>query len=139
MYKKIIVALALNQGHGVKALNVARKLLDENGEIIAVHVLEPLPGSIKNYMPANSEEEIMKRVDKDMAERIGEEKDAERVILVGHPGRQITEYADASGADCIVIGSHKPELKDFFLGSTAGRVVRHAHCAVHVLRKQHEA
>ncbi|MBT8474881.1 MAG: universal stress protein, partial [Alphaproteobacteria bacterium] len=46
----------------------------------------------------------------------------------------ITEYADSHGCDCIIIMSHQPGLQDYFLGSTAARVVRHAHCAVHVMR-----
>ncbi len=42
--------------------------------------------------------------------------------------------AVAHAVDCIVIGSHKPGLSDYLLGSTAARVVRHAPCAVHVYR-----
>lgn len=135
MYKKIIVSLALDQGHGIDALNIARRLLDKDGEIIAVHVIEPLQDSVKSYMPANNEEMLKQAISKDIAARIGEKQDAKPVILEGHPGRKITEYAKEIGADCIVVGSHKPELKDFFLGSTSARIVRHAHCAVHVLRK----
>jgi len=40
----------------------------------------------------------------------------------------------AHAVDLIVIASHRPGLKDYFLGSTAGRVVRHSPCAVHVIR-----
>jgi len=58
----------------------------------------------------------------------------EPVTLVGHAGRTIVDYATETGIDCIVIGSHKPGLNDYFLGSTSARVVRHAPCAVHVLR-----
>lgn len=61
-------------------------------------------------------------------------KDADIVVLTGHPGRTITDYAEKIGADCIIVGSHKPEMKDFFLGSTAARVMRYAPCSVHVLR-----
>ncbi len=135
MYKKIIVALALDQGHGVAALNVARKLLDQGGEIITLHVVEPLPSYIKHYMPENSEEKLLEIIDDDMNDRIGEKQDATRVVLKGNPGQEVTNYAEEVGADCIVIGSHKPELKDYFLGSTASRIVRHASCAVHVIRK----
>ena len=56
------------------------------------------------------------------------------VLLNGHSGRTITDHARKIGADCIIVGSHKPGLSDFLLGSTAARVVRHAPCAVHVLR-----
>jgi nucleotide-binding universal stress UspA family protein len=36
--------------------------------------------------------------------------------------------------DCIVMGSHRPELKDYLLGPNAARVVRHAPCSVMVVR-----
>jgi len=42
--------------------------------------------------------------------------------------------ATEAGTGCIVIGSHKPGLRDYLLGSTAAKVVRHAACAVHVKR-----
>ena len=56
------------------------------------------------------------------------------VVVKGHSGRTIIDVAAEKSADCIVIGSHKPGLIDYLLGSTAARVVRHAPCAVHVLR-----
>ncbi len=55
-------------------------------------------------------------------------------IIEGHSARTIIDYADTNKVDCIVIGSHRPDLRDYFLGSTASRVVRHAKCAVHVYR-----
>ena len=39
-----------------------------------------------------------------------------------------------TNADLIVINSHKPGVEDYFLGSTASRVVRRAPCSVLVLR-----
>ncbi len=61
-------------------------------------------------------------------------KEAQTLVLGGHSSYTILEHAAKIGADCIVIASHKPCLKGYFLGSTAARVVRHAECAVHVLR-----
>ena len=55
-------------------------------------------------------------------------------VVEGHAGRSIVDYAEKNGVDLIVIASHRPGLQDFFLGSTAARVVRHAQCCVHVLR-----
>ena len=56
------------------------------------------------------------------------------VLLQGHTAQTILNYAHENDIDCVVIGSHKPGLTDFFLGSTAARVVRHCRCAVHVQR-----
>jgi len=55
-------------------------------------------------------------------------------MLTGNAGRAITDYAEKIGADCIIAGSHKPSLQDYFLGSTAARIMRYAPCSVHVLR-----
>jgi nucleotide-binding universal stress UspA family protein len=139
MYKKILLPLALDQGHGPKAMELARKLKAEGGEIIAVHVLDQVPSFAGYYMASNEgnesrEQEIKENAIKAIEERIGDKSDAEAVVLTGHPGRTITDYADKIGADCIIAGSHKPGMKDFFLGSTAARIMRYAHCSVHVLR-----
>ena len=134
MYKKIVVSLALDHGIGTVAIETARKLLDENGEIIAVHVIEQVPKFARQYLEENQEEKIQDMALKKVIERIGDANDIQAKILVGHPGRSISDYAGSIGADCIVVGSHKPGLRDFFLGSTAARVVRHALCSVHVLR-----
>ena len=134
MYKKILVPLALDHGLGLRALEVARNLRAEGGEIITVHVIETVPGFARYYLTDDHDQDIQKSAEEGLAERIGEDKDAEIMVLHGHPGRTITDYAEKVGVDCIVVGSHKPELQDFFLGSTAARVVRHAHCSVHVVR-----
>ena len=53
----------------------------------------------------------------------------------GQPAREILDYAGEIGADLIVVASHDPGFADFFLGSVAASVVRHAHCSVLVARK----
>ena len=126
MYKKIIVALGLSHGHGVTALEMARRLRAEDGTIIALHVLEPVPGFASYYLPPDHETEIRKTAEAAVSDRVGEQADAEVLVLSGHPGSTITEFAEEVGADCIIVGSHKPELQDYLLGSTAARVVRHA-------------
>jgi nucleotide-binding universal stress UspA family protein len=61
-------------------------------------------------------------------------KTASAHVIHGSAGQAIVDYAEAHGADCIIVHSHKPELSDYLLGSTAARVVRHAPCSVHVIR-----
>lgn len=134
MYKKIIVAMGLDHGHGATSMSLARHLKDDDGEIIAVHVLEPVPGFARYYLPPEHEAGVEQHAVSAIAERVGPANDAKVVILRGYPGPTLTEYAETIGADCIIIGSHKPDMQDYLLGSTAARVVRHATCAVHVLR-----
>ena len=134
MYKKILIALALNQGHAPRAFELARKLKTEDGELVAVHVIENIPASAKTYVSDDAEEKMEQTARQSIIDKIGKQKDAEAVVLRGHPGSTVTEYARKIGADCIIAGSHKPDLTDFFLGSTAARIMRYAHCSVHVLR-----
>ena len=133
MYNKIIIASALNQGFSSKALKVAKTLLSENGKVIAVHVIEPVNNVVQSFVTEEAKSKVYETIKDAMAERCNN-NDIESVILTGHAGRQISKYADKIGADCIIVGSHKPGIEDFFLGSTASRIVRYAKCSVHVLR-----
>lgn len=134
MYKKILVPMALDHGISPQTLEIARVLADGNGEIIALHVYEAPQGSVSAYL----DEEVLKAAFENARTRMAEKLEGldgvKPVLVKGHSARTIIDYADQNGIDCIVIGSHKPGLRDFFLGSTAARVVRHAGCAVHVHR-----
>jgi nucleotide-binding universal stress UspA family protein len=46
----------------------------------------------------------------------------------------ILEEAAAVHADLIVMTSHRPAMRTYFLGSNAGHVVRYAKCSVLVVR-----
>ena len=135
MYNTILIALALDQGHAPRAFEVARKLRSEGGKLVAVHVIEKVPNFANYYIAPGNEEKIKASATEAIFERIGPQADAEAVVLSGHPGRTVTEYAEKIGADCIIAGSHKPNLTDFFLGSTAARIMRYAKCSVHILRQ----
>ena len=109
MYNTILLPLALDQGHGSRSMEIARRLRAEGGKIVAVHVLDKIPGFASYYMspdnekmPVDIEKEIHESAKKAIAERIGAEKDVEAVVLTGHPGRTITDYAEKIGADCII-------------------------------------
>ncbi|MBT8417397.1 MAG: universal stress protein, partial [Silicimonas sp.] len=71
-----------------------------------------------------------------LEEKLAGTKEISAVLVPGHVHSTILEYAEENGVDCIVMGSHKPDLTDYLIGSTAARVVRHAPCAVHVYRDQ---
>lgn len=134
MYNNILVAMALDHGIGVSAVDIARKLLSEGGTITALHIYELPQGSVSAYLDETVVKEAYERAKAKMAERIADMHDVTGVVMKGHSGRSIIDYASNNATDCIVIGSHKPGLIDYLLGSTAARVVRHAPCAVHVFR-----
>lgn len=134
MYKKIIVGLSLEHGIADRALKAAGALCDDGGEIVAVHVYEPLHESVRSFVSDDDLEKVHGYAEKTLAKRVADHSNVKPVVIAGHPGRALNEYAEKTDADCIVIGSHRPGLRDFLLGSTAARIVRHAPCSVHVLR-----
>ena len=133
MYNKILIASALNQGFSDRALQTAKSLISENGKIIVAHVIEPVNNVVQSFVTEDVTSKTHEKIKNMMAERCKDEA-IESEILHGQAGREISKYAEKIGADCIIIGSHKPGLEDFFLGSTSSRVVRHSKCSVHVLR-----
>ena len=137
MYKHILVPLepSHTERH-TEALQVARHLAaDETAEITVLTVIEPVPGYIglAETLPdirVQAENHSIKML-KDL---VGDSAGIKTKVLHGHAGNEIVAYAEKHDADCIVIASHQPTFSDYLIGSTAGRVVRHAKCAVHVTR-----
>ena len=135
MYKKILVPMALDHGISQHTLEVARALSVAESEIIALHVYEMPQGSVSAYLDKDMVAEGFRAANSLLREKTEGLDGITPEIIKGHTARTIIDYANANDVDCIVIGSHKPGLSDYFLGSTASRVVRHAKCAVHVHRK----
>ena len=136
MYMKILVPMALDHDLSPQTLAVAKALLAEGGEIVALHVYEAPQGSVSAYLDDDAVKSGFEAARARLAKKVAGIKGVTPVIEKGHSARTIIDHADASGIDCIVIGSHRPGLRDYFLGSTAARVVRHAGCAVHVQRSR---
>jgi len=134
MYKRILVPMALDHGISPETLEIARALLHDGGEIIALHVYETPSGTVGAYLDEEVVRAGFEMARSRMAEKLAAHPEVKPVLEKGHSYRTIVDYSTEINADCIVIGSHKPGLRDYFLGSTAARVVRHAPCAVHVTR-----
>ena len=61
--------------------------------------------------------------------------EAETIEAVGHPAESIVDEAERGGFNLIVVGHRGHHgVARFLLGSTALRVVTHAHCDVLVVR-----
>ncbi|WP_425044234.1 universal stress protein [Primorskyibacter sp. S87] len=134
MYDKILVPLALDHGLSHKLLEIARKLLSPDGEIHALHVVEAPYGMAQATQNETTSEHIFQQARGRMEEKLHGEPGVHRHVIEGHVYRTIIGFANEHGINCIVMGSHKPGLSDYFIGSNAARVVRHATCAVHVHR-----
>lgn len=134
MYNTILVAMALDHEVSKNTLALAHTLCAPGGTVRALHVLEEPPGTANARLRQDLLSEGSDRAATLFKEKLASYPDVEPVLAQGHASRTIIEEAEKQGADCIVMGSHKPGLADYFIGSTASRVVRHATCSVHVYR-----
>ena len=135
MYKNILVPILVDDEHNAEtSFQAAQALADENASFTILHVMESIPGYVVSQLP----EELLNKSKAQTEEALEKASAAlpgsKTQLISGHAGRSIVDYASENDIDCIVIESHQPGIEDFFLGSTASRVVRHAACAVHVIR-----
>ena len=134
MYSNILVPMALDHGLSEQTLEIARALLAPGGRITAIHVHEAPQGSVSAYLDEETINNAKASARERLSEKVAGLDGVSAVLVTGHSSRTIVDYANENGTDCIVIGSHRPGLSDYLIGSTAARVVRHAQCAVHVQR-----
>lgn len=128
MFRKILIPIADDHDpNSGRAVELAQALCDEGGDITALTVVEA--GLTGAPMQARMEE-----VEAALKADLGGVRGVRPVVVTGHSARTILEYAEEHDVDLIIMSSHRPGLSDYFLGSTAARVVRHANCAVHVIR-----
>lgn len=135
MYDHILLPLAPElPNNTARAVNAARAMLNDDGTLTPLIVLEVPPGYAAQFLTEDQIEELVAREKSRLVEEGTALTGVEPKIVLGHPARTILDEAEENGIDCIVISSHRPGLSDYLLGSTAQRVVRRANCSVHVLR-----
>ncbi len=141
MFRKILVGLDGSEGSW-KALRAALTLskLGRDSEAWALFVEERLP-RLPEVIDELAEEkerqdaafEELRREAKRLSAEAGVALNVE--IVVGHAAQAIVRFADRGSFDLLVIGhSGRSGIWGSFLGSTADKMVRHATCAVLVVR-----
>lgn len=137
MYKSILVAIDLSHGErGEAMIAKAAQLLDEGGELILLSVIEEPPSYIAAELPTNIFAKKLEEAEEKLAAIARTNKvDARPLVQTGrNAAAAILDTAEDNKCDLVMIASHRPGIQDFFLGSTAGRVVRHAQTSVLVQR-----
>lgn len=136
MYSNILVPIDLSSFEKAETiLKKAEQLLETNGHIVLLNVVEDLP----NYLAIDLPVDLIENAITDAKARLDALKaKSSRVATVeirsGAPAREILAAADDLKSDLIIIASHRPDLSNYFIGATADRVVRHAKCSVLVDR-----
>ncbi|CTQ59866.1 nucleotide-binding universal stress UspA family protein [Labrenzia sp. EL_208] len=135
MYKQILIPVALDHETLIaRKLDIARHLLAEDGQITLLTVLESIPGFVSEFVDLKIDNHLTQKVAEKLRAAVGEDQHIACEVVTGKPGVQIAAYAEANDTDLILVGSHHPSAQDYFLGSTASRVVRRAGCSVFVVR-----
>ncbi len=141
MYKSILIAVDLiDEGAWrtplVAGVEQARKF---GAQLTILTVIREIEAIIEAKAGPVAYEMIAASLEIVLAERVREvgAADLHPQLVVSHDPSIYTEIlgiAEDAGVDLIVVGSHRPAMKDYLLGTNAGRVVRHAKCSVLVAR-----
>ncbi len=135
MYHNILVPIAFDSERDTSGpLKLAGLLSSPGAKVTLLHVMEHVPGYAVSYMPQDYLKEARIAVETQLNEMAAELPNAQSQVIEGHSGRSILDWAETNRPDLIIVASHRPGMQDLLLGSTATQVVRHAPCAVHVVR-----
>lgn len=137
MFHSILIAYDDSPG-ARRALDIALQLADERSEVrLTAIAVQPQParfgGTIDEYQEERSFEEQRCRQWLAAASAIAATHDLslDQEQRFGHPAQEIVNAAEALAADVIVLGhSGHSAVWGRFLGTTAEKVSRHAHCSV---------
>jgi universal stress protein F len=106
-----------------------------NSKIILLNVVEEIPNWAAVELPRSIvDKSVQSSLEKLQALAGSTDTEMDVEVRVGHSYKTILEVAEEKSVDLIIVASHRPGLQDYFLGSTAAKVVRHAKCSVQVVR-----
>jgi len=140
MFKKILVPIDLTE------LTISKPALDSAVELallakctlrlISVETL--LPASFMEYVPLEfdktQEERALRALEEIGAGLAIPKESISHTVRFGGIYVEILAEADEWSADLIVVGSHRPSMSTYLIGSNAKTIVRHAKCSVLVIR-----
>jgi len=139
MFRKILVPVDLSHDERCDALIEQAKRLAglDGGELMLLNVVADIPTYVAAELPPELHQKAMASADAELrrlAEKHALPATTRLLVEHGSPAPRILDAAKDNEVDVIVIASHQPGLADYLIGSVAGKVVRHAHCTVVVLR-----
>jgi nucleotide-binding universal stress UspA family protein len=141
MFKRILVPVDLTEPDFAKpAIDTAVEMARASGGVVrVVNVLPMTPVMLAEYVPADFDTQQRQSAEEALAVLAKESGlEAARFSTVVRQGgiyHEVLEEAKLLPADLIVMSSHRPAMKTYFLGSNAGHVVRYAKCSVLVVRR----
>ncbi|MGH1368144.1 MAG: universal stress protein [Maritimibacter sp.] len=143
MTKTVLCAIDINRPKDEShVLEVAAKLATIDGAQLDVMTVVPDFGAslvgayFQEHQVETARDKAGEILKSEVSAALGDKANTSirHVVAVGSVYEEVLKAAKVSGADLIVIGAHRPDLKDYLLGPNAARVVRHAGCSVYVVR-----
>lgn len=142
MFQSIVVPLDVHEGEECKRISDAVVALFSSQECV-VHLLTVLPhdeglGVLKQFVPEGFAEKLNDEANAllaDMANSLATAGIAcTKEVASGNVYVETLAATERHNADMVILGAGRDELKDYLLGPSAARVVRHANCSVLVVR-----
>lgn len=143
MTKSVLCAIDISNGDlDASVLKQAARIADLDGAQLDVVTVLPDFGEswVSGFFEPSFHEKAVDDAHEQLValciESLGEARNdmIRHVVATGTAYQQILKTAEEAGSDLIVIGAHKPDLKDYLLGPNAARVVRHSTVSVFVVR-----
>ncbi len=140
MYKKILIPVDLTEpAFATRALDaVKRAIADPETHFRFISVMQITPVMMGEYLPADFDVRAQEDANKKLLEIAAASgipaARVTHVIKSGGVTHEVNAEAKAWGADLVVVGSHRPSMATYLLGSSATSIVRHAPCSVLVVR-----
>jgi nucleotide-binding universal stress UspA family protein len=141
MYKKILVPIDVEEAEitnrAIKeAIALAR---DAKAQLRFVNVQTMASSIFIEFSPPNLAGEIQLAAEKRLGEIVAgvdyPQDLISSIVRIGAIYDEALAEAAQWGADLIVVGSQRPTMSTYLLGSNAANIVRHAKCSVLVVRR----
>ena len=139
MYKTVLVPVDLSHiEKGSKMIERAKYLADTSrSQLTLLNVIPEIPPYVAIEVASGLHEKVVETAKadlRDLARKHDLPSSTGIVVESGNPASIILAHAEREKSDLIMVASHQPGLRDYLLGSVAGKVVRHARCSVLVIR-----
>jgi nucleotide-binding universal stress UspA family protein len=141
MFNTILVPIDLTDLDVARpAIEKAVKLAEASGAALRlINVLQIIPASYMDFVPETFDEEQREESERQLKQIAGKlalpQERVSWVVRTGGVYPEILDEATKWGADLIVLGSHRPSMSTYLLGSNAKTVARHARCSVLIVRE----
>lgn len=140
MFKNVLATADLgDEESSIRVIDAALEVIDDGDTVHVMCVVPDFGNSmVGTFFPANHEKDMVEHATRELhaftAKHVPKGTRIQHIVAHGNIYEEIIAAADKCKADLIVVGSHRPALKDYLLGPNASRVVRHARQSVLVVR-----